>query len=418
VRVTDANTSDHTSFSVGPGSGDDSHFNLDDTLLWLTNTGNAIFVFGLNPTTMQVGLVTVLNPNKYCCDGQWSQIKRNYFYTLDMSGKLWRLDFTGLSISSRGTPRASLVYDFAADCGVSGITPLTFTGPGASDTVFDASFGPQDKARKVAAYNASTGRCYLYDTQAGTVTQYPGGISLGTVTTPDRYQVHNAHGYADGVWMQVVMGGANCFSGSCATDHAWRIGTTTVNNCVSSCGDHWTETASGWINSISKDGDSNPPGSAALFRTQADFSSSSTRNLSYLNNTPSSATSTSDYHPTTKNDPTGAHSYPVFTSTAAAESPAGAITHFASNEIVAWQQTGGYAPILRFGHTYNSGLEPGFQAQIAVGAVSSTGRFYAFTTDGEGTLGNTDGVHSTCMIPAGTCRSDVFILNLVPPPAN
>jgi hypothetical protein len=84
------------------------------------------------------------------------------------------------------------------------------------------------------------------------------------------------------------------------------------------------------------------------------------------------------------------------------------------NEIIAWQNAG---PVLRFGHTFNSGQEPGFQfqAQIAVGAVSSTGRFFAFTTDGEGTLGNTDGVHSTCTPSAGTCRSDVFILNLTAP---
>ncbi len=425
VRVTDANTNSSNVgdvFSVGAGSGDDSHFNADDTLLWVNNSGSAIFVFGLMSSTLQVGLVTALNPNTYCCDGQWSQINRNYFYTLDTSGKLWRLDFTGLSISSPGAPTASLVYDFAVNCGVNGIAPLTYTGPGASDTVFDASFGPQDTARKVAAYNASTGKCYLYDTQAGTVTQYPGRTLLGTVTTPDRYQVHNAHGYADGVWMQVVMGGTNCFSGSCATDHAWRIGTTTVNNCVSSCGDHWTETADGWVNSIPKDGDyTNAPGAAALFRVHANFSSSAASNLSYLNSTPSSATSISDYHPTTKNDPTGTHSYPIFTSTAAAESPAGVITHFASNEIIAWQQAGGHpAPILRFGHTFNSGQEPGsqFQAQIAVGAVSPTGHFFAFTTDGEGTLGNKDGVHSTCKISTGTCRSDVFILNLVPPTAN
>jgi len=125
-----------------------------------------------------------------------------------------------------------------------------------------------------------------------------------------------------------------------------------------------------------------------------------------------------DDHPTNKNDPLGTHAYPVFTSTYSPETPSGTITYSYSNEIIGWQQTGG--PVMRFGHTFNSSLAPSsccFPAEYAIGAVSSTGRFYLFTTDGEGTLGSTSG-GTSCSITAGTCRSDVFLLNLTPPPAN
>jgi hypothetical protein len=47
-----------------------------------------------------------------------------------------------------------------------------------------------------------------------------------------------------------------------------------------------------------------------------------------------------------------------------------------------------------------------------------TGKFYLFTTDGEGTLGNVNGTSDACSLTGGTCRSDVFLLNLEPAPAN
>ena len=129
---------------------------------------------------------------------------------------------------------------------------------------------------------------------------------------------------------------------------------------------------------------------------------------------------TTDSHSSHRNDVQGTHRYPIFASTTTSNTPAGSISNFAENELIAWQQVGAPAPILRFGHTFNSGLEPHesqYGAWIAFGSVSSTGQFYMFTTDGEGTLGNTDEVHSSCTPSEGTCRSDVFILNLAPPPA-
>ena len=165
-----------------------------------------------------------------------------------------------------------------------------------------------------------------------------------------------------------------------------------------------------------------PPASPMVFRPWSKFSSSTPlKDFSYLNNTSASVpTGTTDSHSSHRNDVQGTHSYPIFASTTTSNTPAGSISNFAENELIAWQQVGAPAPILRFGHTFNSGLEPHesqYGAWIAFGSVSSTGRFYMFTTDGEGTLGNTDGVHSSCTPSEGTCRSDVFILNLASPPA-
>jgi hypothetical protein len=414
VRVTDYNTGPNHWFSVGSGNGDDAHFNIDDTLLWLTNDGNAIFVFGLVPSTMQVGLVSAINV-AYCCNGHWSQINRNYLYNLDFTGKLYRIDFTGLSISNpSNTPPVTTIYDFAANCGMSGTKWATFAGIGGNDTVFTAYFGAQDTsaAAYVAAYNSTTGTCLLYKTLQGKVYTYPGGTSQ-SVGINGRFFIHGAHlPDPSGQWMWVTKSVASCRSG-CAPIYAWQLtNPTSITGCAASCDGHSAGNANGWFNDTSFSPNGQYP--SLIFRSWSTFGSThcvagDTADCTEWNTAGGAYDSTLDSHPTTKNDPQGTHNYPVFASTRAAT------TSLAyQNEIIAWQNSG---PVLRFGHTFNSGQEPGFefQAQIAVGAVSSTGRFFAFTTDGEGTLGNTDGVHSTCTPSAGTCRSDVFILNLTPP---
>jgi hypothetical protein len=209
--------------------------------------------------------------------------------------------------------------------------------------------------------------------------------------------------------------------------HAWKIGTTTVNlgyfqvatdNDAGAAAGHYTFTASGWINAddfYSATGVGAPVSPSMEFRTWANMSTTNPLNVVQFNPSFTSVAPGFDVHPTTKNDPLGTHTYPVFSTIYAPESPAETIAYPYSNEIVAWNQaTPG--PVLRFGHTFSSSLSANFGAQYTIGAVSPTGKFYIFTTDGEGTLGNASG-GTTCSLSGGTCRSDVFILNLTPPPA-
>jgi len=250
------------------------------------------------------------------------------------------------------------------------------------------------------------------------------GVLLGRVNTADLYSVHNVKIDPTGTWAIVVEGG-NCYSASCHVIHAWEIGTTMVKNCIyeaggtdaGSCGDHFTESASGLFNTDTMPGLGNSP--SMLHRNWANFSATANTcsavacNISELSTTSAALFSPVDFHPSNKNDPLGTHAYPILSSVYAPES-LGTITAPYSNEIIGWRQTPG-AP-LRFGHTFNSSLEPGaiqFSATYAIGAASSTGQFYIFTTDGEGTLGSSGG-DTSCSISDGTCRSDIFILSLSP----
>lgn len=512
VRVTDAKTGTsldvpNSGFAVSAGSGDDAHFNADDTLFTVSGKFGYWYVFGLNPDTMQTGLVW---PTTAIANPIWSQVNPNYLYTIGSGGGLWRYDFSDAKRCRLGgkscSPSSSKLYDFMADCTEPPSALLwENAGIGGGDVWFAAPSGTQDTDNRVYAYNSNTHTCYFYNTRFGTIHAYsstnqtvikgeltcdgrtssvlgtnfePGpswrglnivlstggtpkvfqvlqvrdrshmqlgykcpagayhysikpGIYLGTATLDENYSVHNIRMDPGGNWL-IIEEGSYCYdqSGATATGHncnvihAWQLGTTTVNACHwvagkpdigAACSGHYTETAFGWINDA---GFSNSPDPSMQYRDWSKLSlapGTYNEDIRQLN-TGAAITrcpSVCGGHPTAKNDPMGNHNYPIFSSLYAGEARAGAITIPYSNEIVGWRQSGG--PVMRFGHTFNSSLEPHsqFSAWIAVGAASSTGRFYMFTSDGEGTLGNENGA-AACSIAAGNCRSDVFILSLTP----
>jgi hypothetical protein len=322
-----------------------------------------------------------------------------------------------------GTVRSYTATPASASGTVScdGTTTVTYD----SGTAFDATWAGLNitiagthyviesvSGRAITLYSACPAQSHAsYSTNPGTL--------LGAITSADRYTVHNVKIDPSGTWM-IVVEGNDCYSVTCQVVHAWQVGTTTVNNCLYEagggdsgyCDAHWTESASGWFNGDSFSGNS----PSMLFRNWANFNTADTANLTELNTFNATLFSPFDGHPSNKNDPLGTHSYPILASTYAPETPAGTISMPYSNEILGWSQTPG--PVLRFGHTFNSALENStaqFPGEIAVGAPSSTGQFYIFTTDGEGTLGSVTGGPS-CSVTGGTCRYDVFILNLAASP--
>lgn len=380
VRVTDEKTYQGTSFSVGPGSGDDQHFNTDDTLLWVSHEGSVVFVMGIVPETKQVELVSQIPIPTTYGNGHFSSVNPHWFYSIDpATARLLKIDFNGIWIGTRNdNPPFYVVHDFTED----GLTPpVTFAGIGARDSIFTAYFGPQDlpECHQVGAYHSLTGKLSVLDTMAGTVNGTP-------VTTPDRFFIHGAHlSDPTGTWMWITKS-VNSAGG--APIYAWAVGSPLLLPVGPFNDGHVVGNVSGFFNAASL-----PPGAPAqgypnlLFRRWVDFS---TANAVGLNTEPTPDYPTYDTHPTTKNDSQGRGGLPVFTSTTAPQT-----VKAYENEIIAWQQPG---PVLRFGRTFNSGSPAsGFQAQNAVGAVSQTGKFYAWTTDGEQTLGG---------------RSDVFMLVL------
>ncbi len=395
VRVTDVNSiaaHPHTQFTADiGGSGDENHFNADDTLFTIGDIGGNTYFFGLDPQTMSTGLVWD-NVDDLAAVGAFSQSDRNIYYSFQADGKIKKFDLTNCVVGSCTPPPASTLYDFAANCGVAGALQWhAIGGIGGGDAIFAGAYstGIQNSGHSVVVWNQTTSKCYLYDTSAGTVTQYPGAIQLGTISVPDRYTVHNVKLDPSGTWLVVIAG--SCLGGTCNA-HAWQIGTTTVKTCVRACGGHFTETAAGWLNNDNRPGDVYLQ-TQMLFRQWEKFDTTSNDDLTPLTAARPDIGLTWSTHPGAKNDPFGTHDYPAFN---CMYSPATEITEPWASEIVAYSQATG--ALYRFGHSFNSNYESFFQAEYCIGAASSTGNFYEFTTDGEGSFGSTADGGSNCLL--------------------
>jgi hypothetical protein len=289
---------------------------------------------------------------------------------------------------------------------------------GSSSEVYTVASGSSSSLTFGASATCASGSTYSIE---------PGTL-VGTVTTSDRYSIHDVRLDPSGTWL-IVEEGVDCYSSNCQVIHAWQIGTTTVNvayyepsacpggsACDPGAADgHYTETASGWINGDSwyasgYYGATNYSPSM-LYRTWANLGALAPSETTELTTLDISTDPSFDTHPSAKNDPYGTGSLPVFSNTWAPNDPNTSVYAY-SNEVDAWPQ-GTPGPVMRFGHSYDSALSPG--SNLDDGAPSSTGHFYLYGTDGEGTLGNVNGTSGTCSLSGGTCRHDVFILNLTPP---
>jgi hypothetical protein len=163
-----------------------------------------------------------------------------------------------------------------------------------------------------------------YSTEPGTL--------LGTTTSSDRFSVHNVKIDPSGTWL-VVVEGSYCYSTTCNVVHAWKIGTTAVNNCVyqtgggsdaGRCDTHWTENATGWINGSSFSTGHNP---SMQLRTWDNFSTTDAADVTELNTGNANLIGGFDIHPSNKNDPLGTHGYPILSSTYSPEMPQGSINY-------------------------------------------------------------------------------------------
>ena len=75
------------------------------------------------------------------------------------------------------------------------------------------------------------------------------------------------------------------------------------------------------------------------------------------------------------------------------------------NEIIGVYPSGA---VYRFAHHYGTNQSPLFAPANEIGDVSADGKYYIWTTDWDGLLGNQDGVTSSCTITTN-CRADVFL---------
>ena len=422
LRLTDANTFSNKSFFADAGeSGDRNHFSKTSQYIFASDSGTFGYFWSFNPATMvatfkyntRSGGVTDLNNN-----GNFSRVTENLFYAFgNTAGTTDGTVLQSWDVSSVTPPTRVAVYDFASSAnGVPAGYMYTTDPPAVSSTdqTFAEGFstsGSQGTARIAAAWTVGSG-ISVYNTLTGAVTGDYGSTGTiqcqnctGGVTNPGTFTIHNI-GLIGEQWViiqvQACDGGSTCYNN--ASPYLWQRGTTSIWACVTGCSGHHID--SGISNFITEY--STPFWSS---HSVTSYGSGTSFPASYC----SGVTTPFDAHGGWFNN-TGADQEPFFISTTSGSSSP-SYTFCNVNEIL-----GIYAPsnaarsgsILRFAHTFSLPTS-NLAGQEGIISISQDGQFATMTSPMNNGLGSTAGA-TTCT-PAVDCRSDVFVVRLVPPTA-
>jgi hypothetical protein len=404
ARITDWNTDPvlpaigRSFVSAASGSSNENLWNLNSTLLIISNTGASSYPLTFNPSTMQAARMYVSSYPatgglRLAGDGDWSHVDPNVVYTYGGTA----IDKYDLS-DRTNPPSPQLVFDFTSSphCLPAGFqaTWMARGGVSAGDAVFGVSYsnsGGQGTGVYVAAYKAGSG-CTLVNTQTGRVTGDWG--ASGTIAIPDRFTIHSARLSRDGQWMIITR--TNCTSSNCQVGpYFWQIGTTNMIPCQAgeNCSGHSTEGYSHWVNNMG-------PGNQ-LMRSLAQPATA----WEITGVLPPGIAAPLDEHPSWNNaDP--ADSLPIFMSSWSQTTPFPAAWY---NEITAVAADGS-GKVWRFAHNFIATRSQIFGTMYGVGSVSQDGRFFVWSSDWMGTLGSQAGT-PTCSI-GQDCRGDVFVVEL------
>lgn len=369
----------------------------------LKTNGNVQYVEQFNPATMQVGAVFA-QINASLTKLSWANTNRYRLYSISGTGTVVnRLDFTPGTLAFS----TNAYFDFnTPSClgnsvnGSSGTYTATWNGifeQDASDDMFVEAFsnaGVQETGFHVAAYKVSTGECWVYNTQTGTVAY--NGTLLGTVNTASRFLLHEGNTTRTANYAVLTPSGS-CISGPCGNQTIWQIGTLNVTPCSAQCGG---EFEAGFAQVENGDGVGN--------WNQHQFSSfgTSTGKLIQPANVPvPNATCIGVQHSSWHNDD-ALDSQPLIVSYGTAPTCT-AFTAAWQKEVIVIPQNGG--PVGRAAHNFATGANAAsFDASSAIAQVSPDGRFVAFTSDWLNTLGSTTGAASCT--PGTNCAAAVFIV--------
>lgn len=416
ARLTDWSTEGsggrNENFAVDCGGSAEINFmSSDDTKFYVCDGGAAMDMFTFDPKTMHATRMYASNfpfTNGMriltaSSSGEWSFTRSNIMY--DMETGNWQagtpiIKFYDFSNPST-PPSPQTLYDFSrsANCVPSStrtthwIEDVTVSR---DDQTFSTSFsltGNQGTAIWVVVWNRTQG-CRWLNTQTGEVGGRWG--PTGSIDISDRFYVHNSRISKDGNWVKI--GFQNCISNCVVSPQVyfWQIGTNNVTPCdiSSTCLGH---TALGYTHLV------NSP-------TTPNQQTQLIRPLSNINDQTRLWTEGPPRHIPWDNHQSWENANPEDSYPYLSASDTGAPIAYAWDNEIDGFSTNGSGKVYRFAHTFGTGQSAFFAARSTVGSVSSDGKFFAWSSDWQGTLGSTSG-GKTCSL-GSNCRSDVFIVAL------
>jgi hypothetical protein len=384
VRATDTRTDPDRvgrSFHT-PSSSEQNSWNATSTKFYVTEAGGQTILFDFEPSTMAVHKVGTLNPS-WRSEPQFSYSQPNLLFGVTKRHpEFQQYDVATHKTTTLHDPSSCLKLDpsdYGSDVSVS-----------ADGRRFMAVIGPQQDRNYLVYIHDREAGCRWYNTKTGEIGGQWG--PKGTISSPQRFGVHNARMSKSGDFVSITGGNAGPV--------LWEIGTLNTTLCSQrapyNCGGHH---ALGYSHMVNPSGRSDPmdllvrplnnPTSTKLLVTNLPaLSKWFDKHLSWNNADP---------------DDTA----PVCFSTYRHDSPTtpGAplpVDRPWDNEIMCVAVDGKASIVWRFAHTYSTATN-GFWSTPR-GNVSPDGRFYIFTSDWQNELGTDANGHGY--------RTDVFVVEL------
>lgn len=428
VRVTDSTTFINRTMSTTPtGSNTDNIFNVDDTYMIVDDEYGEKYPVAFDPSTMHVinSSPWKIGTNQVRWGGgtSFSRVNRSNVFIVPgpltnipgVKGNNTTLFKLTLAGTTSITATGAKVFDFATCPGMpnpydigNGVWRSVLT-VSAGDKRFSQAYsnkaGGQNTATDIVVYDAPSGQCYRYDTAHGKLCTNTG---CAPMSLPDEFTIHEVYMSLDGKYLRILF--TKCMSGGCTqgiggNPYFWEIGTTNVTRCYTSahtagCTGHMVEGFSHLYNSEiwpeANKRSFTDPLSYTLLNSGPDLTPPTESHLS------NNAADSSDTHPVWLTNVQNIH-----------KKFGGAGCNTSGNiyegctfpgplygEIFGITQGGNY---IRAAHSYNTGSSADFNCQNTIGAVSQSGRFFAWTSDWMTTLGKDNNGHYRC---------DVFIVDL------
>jgi hypothetical protein len=354
-------------------------------MFYVITSGGGFLLYDFDPATMTARPATTPHLN-WGGEPQFSFNQVNLLYGMHRPEPLFeQFDTSGRRVTEVNNPSKCVKLgsgDLGRDVTVS-----------ADDNRFMTVLGPrQDESYMVYVYERGQG-CRWYNTQTGEVGGQWG--PKGTISLPDRFQLHNARMAKSGKFVYLVRAG-----GSPAIGHrwlVWEIDNMTVRVCPQGCSGHHVL---GYSHIFGPSGRTHPMD--LWLRPLNDLEKS----MPVITGLESYKGTWFDSHFSWNNaDPND--STPVCFSTYQAPDPgtpgaAPPVTSPWENEIDCAETDGKESKVWRFAHTYSTARN-GFWSSPR-GNVSQDGRFFMFTSDWEEQLGK--------MPKDYKFRTDVFIVEL------
>ena len=422
VRITDGTVYEKRTFTETPsGSNGDNIFNTNDTYMLVADQEGWRYPVSFNPSTMQVENVSPWsigkNQVRWGGSSSFSRVSANTVFAVTGGGSIpggtgAKTMLTKITLSGTTAIKATAepFFDFARCPGMPSPyyagwrSTLTVS---AGDKRFSTAFsnlGGQGTGGDATVYDATSRECYHYDTRHARLCTARGCVPM---SLSDEFTLHEVYMSLNGEYMRLVV--QHCIKGGCTEGNGhpyyWQIGTTNVMRCDSArevidCWGHQVEGYSHIYNYfvwpvIAKRSFSDPFSYTLLnqfpmLKPQTD--------AHYSNN----AANPDDTEPIWVTNMQNIHT--AFGGVGCQKS--GNVYEGCTfpgplyGEVFGITQRGDY---IRAAHTYNSGSSRYFDCFATIGAVSQTGRFFAWSSDWLTTLGKDD---------KNITRCDVFVVNL------